>query len=70
MLDLDRMLQRGPIPDADFHRCARVLGLDTVADVVWTAGYYTMLARALDVFRPAASSLRDETVGDAAGRAV
>ena len=33
-----------------------LLGLPAVADVVWTVGYYSMLAWALDTFRPARSS--------------
>lgn len=57
VLELERLLHRGPTPDAEVERCVRVLGRDTVADVVWTAGYYLMVARALDVFRPAVSSL-------------
>ena len=47
-----RLLDGGPVSDADYARFAGTLGEAALAEIVWLVGYYSMLALALRVFDP------------------
>ncbi|MFP5072656.1 carboxymuconolactone decarboxylase family protein [Pseudonocardia nantongensis] len=47
------LLTRHDVDDGRYAEALSALGRDTLAAVVWLAGYYAMLAGALAVFRPA-----------------
>jgi 4-carboxymuconolactone decarboxylase len=41
------------LPDADYDAAVALLGAPRLAEVTWLVGYYSALALALAVFRPA-----------------